>query len=151
MQAGSTDMLPIASLMDCVAGSSGRDVWTAPRNSGLASSPRPAPAGARQFSSGDLQQFLRSCRHQCCRRSSRISSSGSNSGNGSSTPCGAAAGTVEQGLTADEEKQRPKFYTKFVAETLLPTQYGKFRLRGYRHTVRVVLWVWNVLTAWRGV
>jgi len=27
-------------------------------------------------------------------------------------------------------------WTEFVAETLLPTQQGKFRLRGYRHTVR---------------
>lgn len=26
--------------------------------------------------------------------------------------------------------------TEFVAETLLPTKTGKFRLRGYRHTVR---------------
>lgn len=26
--------------------------------------------------------------------------------------------------------------TRFVAETLLPTEQGKFRLRGYRHTVR---------------
>eukprot|EP00889_Picochlorum_renovo_P001119 jgi/Picre1/28149/NNA_003555.t1 len=26
-------------------------------------------------------------------------------------------------------------WTEFVAETLLPTQQGKFRLRGYRHTV----------------
>lgn len=30
--------------------------------------------------------------------------------------------------------------TKFVAETLLPTVQGKFRLRGYRHTVCVLLW-----------
>lgn len=28
-------------------------------------------------------------------------------------------------------------WTKFVAETLLPTSYGKLRLRGYRHTVRL--------------
>lgn len=27
-------------------------------------------------------------------------------------------------------------WTEFVAETLLPTNQGKFRLRGYRHTVR---------------
>jgi hypothetical protein len=26
-------------------------------------------------------------------------------------------------------------WTKFVAETLLPTSYGRFRVRGYRHTV----------------
>lgn len=30
----------------------------------------------------------------------------------------------------------PRVWTKFVAETLLPTKQGKFRLRGYRHTVR---------------
>ena len=30
----------------------------------------------------------------------------------------------------------PLVWTKFVAETLLPTKQGKFRLRGYRHTVR---------------
>jgi hypothetical protein len=30
----------------------------------------------------------------------------------------------------------PLIWTKFVAETLLPTGQGKFRLRGYRHTVR---------------
>lgn len=30
-------------------------------------------------------------------------------------------------------------WTKFVAETLLPTKQGKFRLRGYRHTVRLAL------------
>ncbi|KAL4443403.1 hypothetical protein ABPG75_011140 [Micractinium tetrahymenae] len=29
----------------------------------------------------------------------------------------------------------PRVWTKFVAETLLPTKLGKFRLRGYRHTV----------------
>ena len=30
----------------------------------------------------------------------------------------------------------PYDVTQFVAETLLPTRSGKFRLRGYRHTVR---------------
>ena len=34
--------------------------------------------------------------------------------------------------------------TSFVAETLLPTRRGKFRLRGYRHTVSVVACVWRV-------
>jgi len=29
----------------------------------------------------------------------------------------------------------PSVWTKFIAETLLPTSQGKFRLRGYRHTV----------------
>ena len=36
------------------------------------------------------------------------------------------------GLTAAGE---PYDVTEFVAETLLPTRNGKFRLRGYRHTV----------------
>lgn len=26
--------------------------------------------------------------------------------------------------------------TRFIAETLLPTKHGKFRLRGYKHSVR---------------
>jgi hypothetical protein len=26
--------------------------------------------------------------------------------------------------------------TRFIAETLLPTRHGKFRLRGYKHSVR---------------
>lgn len=36
--------------------------------------------------------------------------------------------------TGDNE-YRTAARTDFVAETLLPTQQGKFRLRGYRHTV----------------
>lgn len=34
------------------------------------------------------------------------------------------------------KSEAPLVWTKFVAETLLPTGQGKFRLRGYRHTVR---------------
>ena len=30
--------------------------------------------------------------------------------------------------------------TRFIAETLLPTRHGKFRLRGYKHSVRQ-LWL----------
>lgn len=29
-----------------------------------------------------------------------------------------------------------KIVTKFIAETLLPTRHGKFRVRGYKHSVR---------------
>lgn len=29
-----------------------------------------------------------------------------------------------------------KVVTKFIAETLLPTRHGRFRLRGYKHSVR---------------
>jgi GTP cyclohydrolase II len=43
---------------------------------------------------------------------------------GSSAADGGGAAPVEP----------PRNWTKFVAETLLPTQHGKFRLRGYRHT-----------------
>ncbi len=32
---------------------------------------------------------------------------------------------------------QPYDVTEFVAETLLPTRTGKYRLRGYRHTVRL--------------
>ena len=52
---------------------------------------------------------------------------------------------VMQGLGSNRPKQRlqdvaapqqqPFDCTEFVAETLLPTLTGKYRLRGYRHTV----------------
>lgn len=42
-----------------------------------------------------------------------------------------AGGSAADGGGAES----PRSWTKFVAETLLPTQHGKFRLRGYRHTV----------------
>ena len=52
---------------------------------------------------------------------------------------------VMQGLGSNRPKQRlqdgaalqeqPFDRTEFVAETLLPTLTGKYRLRGYRHTV----------------
>jgi hypothetical protein len=38
---------------------------------------------------------------------------------------------------SQQDADRPGVWTKFVAETLLPTKQGKFRLRGYRHTVSV--------------
>ena len=41
---------------------------------------------------------------------------------------------VKEALQKGEEQGL--VWTKFVAETLLPTKQGKFRLRGYRHTVR---------------
>ena len=50
-----------------------------------------------------------------------------------------------QGLGSSRPKQRlqdgaapqeqPLDCTEFIAETLLPTLTGKYRLRGYRHTV----------------
>lgn len=40
--------------------------------------------------------------------------------------------TQAQGTASENGKD---VWTEFVAETLLPTQMGKFRLRGYRHTV----------------
>ncbi len=33
------------------------------------------------------------------------------------------------------EVDEVKVITKFIAETLLPTKHGKFRLRGYKHSV----------------
>ncbi len=47
---------------------------------------------------------------------------------------------VHQATNPEEApgKDVPIIWTKFVAETLLPTGQGKFRLRGYRHTVRRV-------------
>lgn len=44
-----------------------------------------------------------------------------------------SAGGTEASSLPDDEKS---VWTEFVAETLLPTNHGKFRLRGYRHTVR---------------
>ena len=42
----------------------------------------------------------------------------------------------EQRETSGLAAQVPPFdCTEFVAETLLPTVSGKYRLRGYRHTV----------------
>ncbi|KAL4429188.1 hypothetical protein ABPG77_010167 [Micractinium sp. CCAP 211/92] len=44
----------------------------------------------------------------------------------------------QQGQQQEQQQpaaQQPRVWTKFVAETLLPTKLGKFRLRGYRHTV----------------
>ena len=39
---------------------------------------------------------------------------------------------------ADFTSDKPRVWTKFVAETLLPTTQGKFRVRGYRHTVSLI-------------
>ena len=63
-------------------------------------------------------------KRQCCRGAG---------GNGS-TP---HVPTVEVGAAdaAAAAAAKPLVWTKFVAETLLPTKQGKFRLRGYRHTV----------------
>ena len=37
--------------------------------------------------------------------------------------------------TASFSVDEAKVVTKFIAETLLPTRHGKFRLRGYKHSV----------------
>ena len=62
----------------------------------------------------------------------------SSSSNGSSPQ---AMDTIEQKAQEVKEalqkgEEQGLVWTKFVAETLLPTKQGKFRLRGYRHTVR---------------
>jgi hypothetical protein len=48
--------------------------------------------------------------------------------------------SIEHAMTEEitPKTGAPLIWTKFVAETLLPTGQGKFRLRGYRHTVRFV-------------
>lgn len=38
--------------------------------------------------------------------------------------------------SASDDGDEHAVWTEYVAETLLPTNQGKFRLRGYRHTVR---------------
>ncbi len=54
--------------------------------------------------------------------------SGNGSGNGST-----AAATAGNGVSLAELADRDK--TVFVAETLLPTRHGDFRVRAYRHSV----------------
>jgi hypothetical protein len=64
----------------------------------------------------------------------QYSAHGGASGNGS--------GNGTQHVVSDEinsKSEVPLIWTKFVAETLLPTGQGKFRLRGYRHTVRFTI------------
>ena len=53
---------------------------------------------------------------------------------GSKVVCRAVA--VSNNGNAVEPPSNDRSSTQFVAETLLPTAKGKFRLRGYRHTVR---------------
>ena len=49
---------------------------------------------------------------------------------------GLGATAPKQRVMGDTGPQEPLFdCTEFVAETLLPTVSGKYRLRGYRHTV----------------
>lgn len=68
------------------------------------------------------------------RQRRRLALVAASSNNGVTAPGGngdaAAAGTQQLG-----EPDPSLVWTKFVAETLLPTKQGKFRLRGYRHTV----------------
>lgn len=47
----------------------------------------------------------------------------------------AAAAAAAAAALGGAAAPHPQVWTKFVAETLLPTKLGKFRLRGYRHTV----------------
>lgn len=47
---------------------------------------------------------------------------------------------TEAGLKEVELLER-KIVTKFIAETLLPTRHGKFRVRGYKHSVGGVAWL----------
>ena len=54
--------------------------------------------------------------------------SGNGSGHGST-----AAATAGNGVSLAELADRDK--TVFVAETLLPTRHGDFRVRAYRHSV----------------
>ena len=65
--------------------------------------------------------------------------SASSKGNGSGPAVMQGLGsTLPRGQPADPGGRPGEPYdaTEFVAETLLPTRSGKFRLRGYRHTVR---------------
>ena len=60
----------------------------------------------------------------------------SSNGSGPAVMQGLGSTAPKQRLEADAAPQEPPFdCTEFVAETLLPTVSGKYRLRGYRHTV----------------
>ena len=64
--------------------------------------------------------------------------SASSKGNGSGPAVMQGLGsTLPRGQPVDPGGRpgEPYDVTEFVAETLLPTRSGKFRLRGYRHTV----------------
>ena len=71
------------------------------------------------------------------RQRPRLAPAAAGSNNGVTTHGGAgdAAHAATQQL-GSQDAQTDRVWTKFVAETLLPTKQGKFRLRGYRHTVR---------------
>lgn len=62
-----------------------------------------------------------------------LAAAGVNSASSSSNGSGAHVSS-----SSCSEEARSLVQTRFVAETLLPTSQGKFRLRGYRHTVSVV-------------
>lgn len=51
------------------------------------------------------------------------------------TPSTSAPVAVEAAAQQRIEDHRVK--TRYIAETLLPTRHGKFRLRGYKHSVRL--------------
>jgi hypothetical protein len=55
-------------------------------------------------------------------------------------PAHQPAGGLATPSAEQPQQQPPLVWTTYVAETLLPTGQGKFRLRGYRHTVRSAAW-----------
>ena len=63
-----------------------------------------------------------------------------------SSTCRVASCRSNDTQTSGSSENNTGVWTEFVAETLLPTNQGKFRLRGYRHTVR---WCWP-LNEWIG-
>lgn len=82
------------------------------------------------------QRQRRRAAGRAVRRSSAQPLLASASSNG--VPSAAAQGTIEPAADGQQQQQADELvWTKFVAETLLPTRHGKFRLRGYRHTVRL--------------
>eukprot|EP00887_Chlorella_sp_A99_P001171 scaffold14.g1171.t1 len=91
-----------------------------------------APAAAAPDASRDAPSHSgsadRGAAHLNGSASSSSSSSSSSNGSNGSRPYSPA---VQLG---EEDVSNPSIRTKFVAETLLPTKQGKFRLRGYRHT-----------------
>lgn len=53
------------------------------------------------------------------------------------TPSSSAPVAVETAKQTQRIEQDSRVKTRYIAETLLPTRHGKFRLRGYKHSVRL--------------
>ncbi|GAX80850.1 hypothetical protein CEUSTIGMA_g8285.t1 [Chlamydomonas eustigma] len=68
-------------------------------------------------------------------KSSRETQTAHGVSNSSSSPVNGVTSKSTYSRVANQDIDEKRVLTKFVAETLLPTRHGKFRLRGYKHSV----------------